>query len=284
MAKRMIFGAAMALGMAILGAGAVVAEDAPGAATVVATVNGADITLGHMIVLRANLPAQYQSIPDETLFKGILDQLIQQTALAQSVESKITLRDTLALENERRGYLSGVAIGGVVEGAVTDAALQAAYDERFADTEARKEYHAAHILVATEEEAKTIKAEIDGGGDFAELAKKHSSDGAAANGGDLGWFGAGMMVEPFQNAVFAMTVGSVSDPVNTQFGWHLIQLKETRIAEAPKLDDIREQLAEGIERKAMEAKIAELTAAATITRPGEGIDPAILKDLTLLDK
>jgi peptidyl-prolyl cis-trans isomerase C len=284
MAKPMIFSAALALSMAIFGANTTLAQEPPTASTVAATVNGTDITLGHMLVLRANLPAQYQSIPDETLFKGILDQLIQQTALSQSINGKTTLRDTLAMENDRRGYLAGVAIGAVVENAITDEALQTSYNERFADAEARKEYNAAHILVATEVEAKAIKAEIDAGGVFAELAQKHSSDGAAANGGDLGWFGAGMMVEPFQNAVFAMEVGSVSDPVQTQFGFHLIQLQETRIADAPKLDEVRDQLAEAIERKAVETHVEELTKAATITRPGEGIDPAILKDITLLDK
>lgn len=255
-----------------------------GASAVVATVNGTDITLGHMIVLRENLPAQYQSLPDELLFKGILDQLIQQAALAQSVEGKTTLRDTLALENDKRGYLSGVALQAVAGGAVTDAALQAAYDAKFANAAETKEYNAAHILVPTEDEAKTIKAEIDGGADFADMAKQHSSDGAAANGGDLGWFSDGMMVKPFQDAVFAMDVGAVSDPIQTQFGWHLIQLKETRVQAAPTLDDMREELAAEIEQAAVEAHIKTITDAAKIERPGEAFDPAILRDQTLLEQ
>lgn len=255
-----------------------------GAAAVVASVNGTNITLGHMIVLRNNLPAQYQSLPDDVLFKGILDQLVQQAALAQSLEGKTTLRDTLAMENDQRGYLSGVALQAVAGTAVTDAALQAAYDAKFAAAAETKEYNAAHILVATEEEAKALKTEIDGGADFADLAKQHSSDGAAANGGDLGWFSEGMMVQPFQDAVFGMTVGGVSDPVQTQFGWHLIQLKETRIKAAPSLDDMREELATEIEQAAIEAHIKSITDAATIARPGEGFDPALLRDQTLLDQ
>jgi peptidyl-prolyl cis-trans isomerase C len=255
-----------------------------GAKAVVATVNGTAITLGHMIVLRANLPEQYQNLPDDVLFKGILDQLIQQAALAQSIEGKITLRDTLAMENDSRGYLSGVALQGVASGAVTDAALQKAYDAKFANAAEIKEFHAAHILVKTEEEAKTLKSEIDAGADFAEMAKEHSSDGAAAGGGDLGWFSDGMMVKPFQDAVVALEVGAVSDPVQTQFGWHLVKLIETRIKSAPTLDDMREDLAAEIEQAAVEDHIKSITDAAKVERPGEGFDPALMRDQSLLDQ
>jgi peptidyl-prolyl cis-trans isomerase C len=255
-----------------------------GADAVVASVNGIDITLGHMIVLRENLPPQYQALPDETLFTGILDQLIQQAALAQTVEGKTTLRDRLAMENDQRGYLSGVALQTAAGTAVTDAALQKAYDARFETATETKEYNAAHILVKTEDEAKEIKTKIDGGADFAAMAQENSSDGAAANGGDLGWFSDGMMVKPFQDAVFGMEVGAVSDPIETQFGWHLIQLKETRIKSAPALDEMREELAAEIEQAAVEAHIKSITDAATILRPGEGFDPALLRDLSLLDK
>jgi len=260
-----------------------VAEDLK-ADTVVATVNGTNITLGHMIVMRDTLPAQYQDLADDVLFKGILDQLVQQAALEQSMTGKTTKRDTLAMENERRGYLSGVALKDVVAAAVTDAALQTAYDAKYKDAAPKIEYHAAHILVDSEEQAKALKAQIDGGADFAELAKTNSSDGAAANGGDLGWFGAGMMVKPFEDAVVAMKAGDVSGPVKTDFGWHLIKLSETRNATAPSLEDVREELAAEIEQKAVAAHLDEITSAATITRPGEGIDPAVLKDQTLLDK
>lgn len=255
-----------------------------GADAIVATVNGQAITLGHLIVLRANLPAQYQNLPDDVLYKGILNQLIQQSALSQSVEGAITKRDALAMENDRRGYLSGVALQGVAAGAVTDEALQKAYDAKFAAAVETKEYNAAHILVKTEEEAKTIKAEIDGGADFGDMAKQHSSDGAAAGGGDLGWFSQGMMVKPFEDAVLPMEVGAVSDPVQTQFGWHLIKLIETRVKAAPTLDEMREELAGEIEQAAVEAHIQTITDAAKIERPGETFDPALMRETTLLDK
>jgi len=294
MAKHVTFKAGIAVltALALTGPGFAQEAKAPAAAeapaakasadTVVATVNGTDITLGHMQVLRAKLPAQYQKLPLDVLYKGILEQLVQQTALAQLSEPKMTLRDKLAIENDRRGYLSGLALADFANNVVTDAVLQKAYDAKY--SEMKKEYNAAHILVKTEEEANKIKAEIDGGADFAEMAKAHSSDGAAANGGDLGWFSEGMMVKPFQDAVFAMEKGQVSAPVQTQFGWHLIQLKDTRIAKAPPLDEVRDKLATEIQQAAIQDHLKEVVAAAKIERPGDTMDPAILDAQTALDK
>ena len=253
------------------------------AATVVATVNGVEITLGQMIALKETLPEQYQTLPDDVLFKGILDQLVQQEALAQSV-ADLTPRAKANIDNDRRGYISGVAIQSVVTAAVTDAALQAAYDARFKASVDQTEYNAAHILVDTEEKANELKTQLAGGADFAELAKANSTDtGSGASGGDLGWFGLGMMVKPFEDAVIAAKVGEVTGPIQSDFGWHLILVKETRIAAKPTLDELRDELAAEIENTAIAAKVKELTDAATVTKPGEAIDPTILKNTALID-
>lgn len=280
-AMRFLAGAILSAGLAL----PVLAEDAPTAATVVATVNGTEITLGHMIVARESLPEQYKALPADVLFKGILDQLVQQTALEQSMEGKLTRRDALQMENDQRGYVSSRALEGVVLGAVTDEALQAAYDAKFKDAKPQTEYSASHILVADEAKAKELLAQLEGGADFAELAKANSTDtGSGANGGDLGWFGLGMMVKPFEEAVVAATPGKVVGPVKTDFGYHLILVKETRIAAQPTLDDLRDELASEIEKNAIEAHVKSITEAAKVEKPGEGIDPALLSDLTLLDK
>lgn len=251
--------------------------------TVVATVNGTEITLGQMIALRENLPQQYLTLPDDVLFKGILDQLVQQEVLAQSATA-LTKRDEANITNDKRGYLSGVVIAGITKTAVTDEALQKAYDERFKDAAPQKEYHAAHILVKTEDEAKALKAQLDGGANFAELAKANSIDtGSGAQGGDLGWFGLGMMVKPFEDAVVKAEIGKITDPVQTDFGWHLILVSESRIAAKPSLDDLREELAQEVETKAIDDHLKSLTEAAKIEKPGEGIDPALLKDAKLID-
>jgi peptidyl-prolyl cis-trans isomerase C len=253
------------------------------AGTVVATVNGVEITLGHMIAMRETLPPEYQQLPDDVLFNGIYNQLIQQEVLAQSV-AELGPRVLATLDNDKRGLVSGIAMEGVVAAAVTDEALQAAYDARFKDAAPQTEYNAAHILVATQEEADAIKAELAGGADFAELAKAKSTDtGSGANGGDLGWFGMGMMVKPFEDAVVAAKVGEVTGPVQTDFGFHLILVKETRVAEKPTLDQLRDELAAEVENAAINAKIEELTKGATVTREGEGLDPALLKNSALID-
>jgi peptidyl-prolyl cis-trans isomerase C len=273
-------GAALAAGLAL--APAAGAQDLT-AATVVATVNGTDITLGHMVAMRESLPEQYQQLPDEALWDGILEQLIQQTALEGAAEPSLTRRDLLNLENQRRAYIAGAALQTVAAAAVTEAAITAAYEARVAAQAAApvSEYNASHILVATEEAAAGLKAEIDAGADFAELARTHSSDGSAAGGGDLGWFGLGMMVKPFEDAVVALQPGEVAGPVETQFGWHLVRLNDTRAATVPALDAMRDELAAELERQAVEAHLAAATDAATITRT-DGIDPAALRDQTLL--
>lgn len=271
-----------ALALTVVLAGPALAEGET-ADTVVATVNGTAITLGQMVALKETLPQEYQTLPDDVLFKGIYDQLIQQEVLAQSVKD-LSPRALANIENSRRGLVSGLAIDAVVKAAVTDEALQKAYDERFKDAKPQTEYNAAHILVETEEEANAIKAELAAGGDFAEIAKAKSTDtGSGANGGDLGWFGLGMMVKPFEDAVVAAKVGELTGPVKSEFGYHLIMVKETRIAEKPTLDQLRDELAAQVENAAITAKIDELTKGATVTREGEALDPTILKNTALID-
>lgn len=283
MAKTMQFlaAAALALGLTL----PALAEDAPTAATVVATVNGKAITLGHMIAARESLPDQYRNLPPDVLYKGLLDQLVQQTVLEQSVDGKLTATQTLQLENETRGYLSNIAIQAVAQSAVTDEALQAAYDARFKDAKPQTEYHASHILVDSEEKANDLKKQLEAGASFADLAKANSTDtGSGAKGGDLDWFGLGMMVKPFEDAVVAAPVGKVVGPVKTDFGYHLILVSETRAAKQPTLDDLRDELSAEIQQKVVEAKVDELTKAAKIEKPGEKLDPTLLTKTDLLDK
>jgi peptidyl-prolyl cis-trans isomerase C len=284
MVKSTGFRPVLALGVALSVAWALPGHaEGDSAQTVVATVNGSDITLGQVIALRETLPQEYQSLADDVLFKGILEQLIQQTALAQSQEDKLTARDDVMIANQRRTYMSGAALQAVVAEAVTDATIQAAYDAKYKGSAPLIEYHASHILVATEEQAKDLKAQLDGGADFAELAKANSTDGSAAGGGDLGWFGPGMMVKPFEDAVIALQPGQVSAPVQTQFGWHLILLAETRDAAAPPLADVSAELSAELQRQAIEAHVTAITEAATVTRV-EGIDPTVVRSQTLFDE
>jgi len=253
--------------------------------TVVATVNGTDITLGHMLVLRARLPQQYQALPPEALFDGILGQLIQQELL-RAESGEMTRVGRLMLENEERTLRAVEAAERISAERVTDEAIQGAYDESYGASEPGKEYNASHILVETQDEAQAIVEELSGGADFAEIAQERSKDpGSGQAGGELGWFGAGMMVQPFEDAVVALEPGAVSAPVETQFGWHVIRLNETRPIPIPTLEEVRDELASQLEQQAVEAAIAELEESADITRVEAGqIDPAVIGNVNLLEE
>jgi len=216
--------------------GSAIAQDAD-ADTVVATVNGTEITLGQLIVSRAQLPQQYLQLPDDVLYDGLLDQLIQQQLLADTVES--TPRHVaLALVLEERSLLAGQAIEDVSLEAVTDEAIAAIYESRFGAAEPEPEFDASHILVETEEEAIAIIARLESGADFATTAQEVSTGPSGPSGGALGWFGMGMMVPEFEAAVVDMEIGAISAPVQTQFGWHVIKLNDTREKPAPDIDTV----------------------------------------------
>ncbi len=252
------------------------------ASTVVARVNGTDITVGNLIVARAALPPEYQSLPDDLIFDGLLDQVIQQVVIEQSLAGKLKLLDELTLLNERRSYLSGIMVQEVAGAAVTEVAVLTAYDEAFAAFKSEKEFRASHILVESEEVANTLLAEIQAGADFAKVAAENSTDGSAQSGGDLGWFGLGMMVEPFEAAVVSAEVGKVVGPVKTEFGYHLILVTETRNSEKPPLETVRAQIESEVQKAAVLDMIEAMVASAAVEKTTQGIDPAILKDAALL--
>lgn len=271
--------------MGAVGAAPVAADEAVNADTVVATVGGTDITLGHMLTLRLALPEQLANAPAEVLFPGILEQLIQQTLLADAHGGELSKRSALSLDNERRALIATDEMAAIAETAVTDEAVQSYFDENFMNGEEVTEYKAAHILVETEEEAQKLVDELKGGADFSTLAEEHSTGPSGPSGGQLGWFSEGMMVEPFQVAVAEMEADSISDPVQTDFGWHVIKLEETRIKDAPKLEDVRDEIENALRQKAIQDAIAELQEKGDIKRTaGDAMDPSVLDQLDLLDE
>lgn len=253
-----------------------------GADTVVATVNGTPITLGEMIVMKqaASQDPQMAEMGDGALYEIMLDQLIQQTAVADAGQENAGVR--AQLEIQRRNTLAAAAITEVTKNQPTDEEIQAAYDKLVAAEEPATEYSAAHILVDTEEKAREIKAQLDGGADFGTLAEQSSTGPSGPNKGDLGWFSADQMVKPFADAVSAMEKGQISDPVQTEFGWHVIKLNDTRLREAPALDEVRDQISQMVLRDKVQAEIERLTSEATVEKV-EGIDPALMNKTELLE-
>lgn len=255
------------------------------AATVIARVGEVELTLGHVIALRGQLPPQYQAAPDAQLFPVLVQQMIDQEILAQAQEAALSDTGRMRLENERRSFLSNMALQAVVEGAVTPEALEeayAAFAEAFTSGEPVPEWNAAHILVRTEEEVQAVMAALAEGRDFAELAREVSTDGSARQGGDLGWFGPGMMIPEFEATVRGLEPGQVSEPLQSRFGWHVVRLIDARTASVPPLDQVQEQLAGELRREAVMARLAELQAGATVENLSEGLDPALLSRTDLL--
>ncbi|HZG75014.1 MAG TPA: peptidylprolyl isomerase [Paenibacillus sp.] len=140
---------------------------------------------------------------------------------------------------------------------VTDEELQTYYEENKAQYETPEQVKASHILVETKAEADDLLAQIKGGADFAELAKAHSKDGSAAQGGDLGFFGKGQMVAPFEEAAFALEIGEVSEVVESEFGFHIIKLTDKKAAATATFEEKKEEIRETV----FQQKLGERTTA-----------------------
>lgn len=280
--KKLLASVSLVAALAAPSFGPAYADGHASADTVLATVNGQDITVGHLIAMRQMLPAEYQQLPDEVLFDGMLEQLVQQQVLADAASENVTQSMALGLENERRAFMAAMYMDDVAMADLGDEELQAAYDEAYGNVEPVVEFNAAHILLEGEEDAQNILTALAEGDDFAELAAEHSIGPSGPNGGALGWFTAGMMVPEFEAAVFDLEAGEVSAPVQTQFGWHIVLLNETREQAAPTLDDVRAELEETIRRARVDARLEELTAAAEIERFEVEIEPAMIRDADLI--
>lgn len=250
--------------------------------TVVATVNGTPITLGQMIVMKqaAAQDPQMAALPDPALYELVLDQLIQQSAVASAGRETAGVRAQLDLQ--RRNVLAADAIAAITKVEPTDQEIQAAYEGMFAQAQPTTEYSAAHILVDSEEKAKEIKAQLDDGADFGNLAEQNSTGPSGPNKGDLGWFSADQMVKPFADAVSALEKGQISDPVQSEFGWHVIRLNDTRMRDAPPLEEVRDQIAQMVLRDRVQAEIQRLASEATVEKI-DGIDPALMNSTDLLE-
>ena len=272
------------LAASVLLAGHVVATPALAqeADTVVATVNGEAITLGQMITMRQGLaPDATQNMPDTALWDLMLDQMIRQTAVAQAAGKDLSPRDLAALEIERRSYLAGSVLEKIAAAEPSEAELRAAYDQAFGSAEPVIEYNAAHILVKTKEEADAIEKQLAEGADFGQLAAEKSTDNSGPNKGDLGWFQAAQMVAPFADAVKALEKGKVSAPVETQFGWHVIKLIDSREMTPPNFDEIKTELAVQVRRDRVQAEIEKRVAGAKVEKT-EGLSPDLLYKTDIL--
>ncbi|OAM77824.1 peptidylprolyl isomerase [Devosia elaeis] len=245
---RLLRAASLVALLATLPAGAVLAqEDAiANADAVVAVVGGQNITEADLAFAAEDMAQDLSQMPPEERRAFLVRILIDMKVMSQAARE--AGMDQTEIFAQRQKYLEERALrrayfNEAIAGAVTEEAARAEYDAFVQQFEPQEEVRASHILVETEEKANELKAEIDGGADFAELARENSIDPGAANGGDLGFFGRGMMVQPFEEAVFALAnPGDVSTPVQSQFGWHVIKLEEKRDSAPPSFEQVAPQI------------------------------------------
>ena len=253
---------------------------------VVATVNGEEIKMGHVVMVYDTLPQQYKSLPAEQVFQGIVEQIIQQTVLAQAAANPNSKYIEFAVDNERRILTASQMIDEITTEATSEDKLRAYYDATYQSADLGREYNASHILVESEEEAKDLIVKLSDGADFAALAQEFSTGPSGPNGGALGWFGQGRMVAPFEQAVMSLTVGEVSPlPVQTQFGWHVIILNDMRAVQAPAFEEVSGEIAAELQRVAIEERVKIMVDGAAVVRVDQStlIVDAVKTDISELD-
>lgn len=237
---------------------------------VVATVNGKDLHLIDVVRVKQQLPDPYRGYPLNMIFDQLLDILIDRNLVAaearsRGIDKEDNIRETIARIEEQ--VLERALLEKHLRDTITDEALRAQYDKLVETAVAGEQIHARHILVESEAEAKQIIEELAGGADFAQLASDRSTGPSKTKGGDLGYFGEGEMVPEFSQAAFALQPGETTkEPVQTQFGWHVIKVEDRRKAEAPSFEETREQLTEELSREIGAAFVKDLRGKAEIAR------------------
>lgn len=246
------------------------AADAKPKNPVIATVDGQDIYLSDMQDMTHNLPQQLQNMSPEQLYPILLDQLVDQKAMAIEATKDGLLNDPGVkhqIEVGTEQVLQGALIRKTIGPDITQAAIQAVYDKDYANKPGVEEIHARHILVASESQAQDIIKQLDKdkGANFADLAKKYSTDPGSVNGGDLGWFKKTDMVPDFANAAFAMKDGEISQtPVHSQFGWHVIQVLGHRVDPTPTLADVQDKIRNQLIQQGIHNLLTQARSAVTV--------------------
>jgi len=245
---------------------------------VVGRVNGEAITRSEVLREADGLPPQFRQVPIDTLWPLLLDRVIDRKLMAAAAKSDGIPKDAAfqaRMKDIEERVLEQTFLERRIDKQVTEAAMQNRYAAMVKNMPAETRIHARHIIVKTRDEAVDILRELAKGGDFATLAKNHSLDGSAQQGGDLGWLTKGQVVGPFWDAIVAMKKGETSKaPVQTQFGWHVIRVEEVQADYKPSYDEEREQIQEAMSQEVESAERNKLRSGAKLERLGpDGTTP-----------
>lgn len=254
------------LAVALLAATPVRADDSN---PVLAKVNGSEIRQSDVNVAEEELGPSLAQMDPAARQDNVLSFLIDMKIIAKAAEDKKIentedFKKRLAFARDR--LLMDKLLASEGKAALTPDAMKAVYEDASKQITSEQEVHARHILVPTEEEAKKIEDQLKKGADFAELAKKESKDPGASDGGDLGFFTKDQMVPEFSKVAFELEPGKISDPVKTQFGWHIIKVEEKRTRKAPDFDQVKSQIEQYVTRKAQADYVTKLRETAKVER------------------
>ena len=242
--------------------------------TIVATVDGQEITAGTVALFFQSLPPQYRQMSLEQVFPQLVQQLVDQKLIAvAAMKTGIFGRPNVQARFRllREGMLNQLYMDERLKAGITDEKLRDAYQKMVALEPKKEEVRARHILVKTKEEALAIIAQIGKGAEFTILAKAKSTGPSGRNGGDLGFFAAGQMVPPFSKAAFGLKKGEVTrDPVKTQFGWHVIKVEDRRISGSRRFEEVVDTLRQKMTEAIFEKEVQTLRAKAKIEIKGAG--------------
>ncbi len=237
--------------------------------TVVARVNGVDIKQSDLVLAEEDAGPEMQAASPDARREQLISYLADIIMVTQAADKK-NIADNPDFKRRlaflRNKLLMGFELQEEVKAAISEEALRQTYVEAVKSMTGQEEVRARHVLVETEDEAKAVLEEIKGGADFATLAKEKSKDPGAAEGGDLGYFTKEQMVPEFADVAFKMYVGQISNPVKTQFGWHIIKLEDRRSKQPPEFEKVRDQIEAFLSRKAQTDFIAKLRQSAKIER------------------
>jgi peptidyl-prolyl cis-trans isomerase C len=237
---------------------------------VVARVNGVDIRDSDIAFAEEEIGGNMPSIPPEQKRDYLINYLVDVIVLSQAAEKqklddRPDVKHRLAFDHNR--LLMEALLQDAGKAALSDEAEHKLYDEAIKQVKAEEEVHARHILVVSEDEAKAILAQLKGGADFIVLAKEKSKDpGSAESGGDLGYFTKEQMVPEFAEVAFKLGKGQLSDPVKTQFGWHIIKVEDRRTKPTPTFEQVKPQIENYIAHRAQAELVENLRKSANVER------------------
>jgi peptidyl-prolyl cis-trans isomerase C len=250
--------------------------------TLIARVNGTEIRASDLAFAEDDIGSDLQGPPEQK--REQLISYLTDIILVSAAAEKRNLADTADFKRRqaimRNKLLMGAMLQAHAKSALTDEELRKVYDEAVKPMATEEEVRARHILVENEDEAKVIAQQVRDGADFVALAKEKSKDpGSAEEGGDLGYFTKGRMVPEFSEVAFKMYAGQVSNPVKSQFGWHIIKVEDRRTRPVPEFEQVRNQIETYVSRRAQTEFVAQLRESAKIERldrPAGAVPPMML--------